>query len=60
MNDDWIGTTKLRFVERQIGTEPVARIASILQQWYAPDVPGYMRDPAVGEWRDVAVENEPL
>ena len=28
----------------------------VLQQWFAEDVPAYMRKTAAGEWRDVPVE----
>jgi len=29
-----------------------------LQQWWAEDMPSYMRDQAKGEWRDVPTETE--
>lgn len=58
-NSDWVPTARLRFVLRQ-RAEPDATMimATILQQWFAPDVPGYMRRDAEGEWRDVIVEQE--
>jgi|HubBroStandDraft_3_1064219.scaffolds.fasta_scaffold288308_3 hypothetical protein len=31
---------------------------SVLQQWYAPEVPAYMLDPKQGEWRDVEIHCE--
>ena len=67
-SDTWVPTAKLRFVERggdmvQGVTIPAGATSSwvprrILQQWYAEDVPGYMRSTAAGEWRDVVVEVE--
>jgi hypothetical protein len=47
-------TARLRFIERE-GLTGLETPARILQQWFAPDMPGYMRDPNVGEWRDVPV-----
>lgn len=54
----WQPTTRLRFVmyTSPLGTTPPQKI---LQQWWAPDMPGYMRDPLVGEWRDVPVSDDP-
>jgi hypothetical protein len=56
--DTWAPTAKLRFVER-IPVDPANPIplhsVRILQQWWAEDVPGYMRAGAQGEWRDVPV-----
>lgn len=48
-----IPTAKLRWVERgtTIGNDP--NVPRILQQWWAEDLPGYMRAEAKGEWRDV-------
>lgn len=53
-------TPKLRFVERQIPVDPIDGPASgpprrILQQYWAEDLPSYMRDTAKGEWRDVPI-----
>ena len=56
---DFVPTTRLRFAWREVALQrgPVIEIAAhrvkVLQQWFAPNVPGYMSDPAVGEWRDV-------
>ena len=47
---DLVPTEKLRWLRRP-GDAPV------LQQWYAEDVPGYMRNTAKGEWRDVETVN---
>ena len=60
MNDfKLVPTTRLRFVKRDVPTEPgVARELRILQQWWAEDMPGYMRSQARGEWRDVPLETE--
>ena len=38
-------TPRLRWIER--------RGERVLQQWWAPPMPGYLRDDSVGEWRDV-------
>lgn len=60
MSADWVATPRLRWVERVAaesvgppGTGPAT--ARVLQCWHAPDVQGYMRDPNVGEWREVPV-----
>lgn len=56
-------TPMLKFVRRVIGRDQeehgfyVDKVAYILQQWWAPDVPDYMRS-GTGEWRDVPVEEE--
>ncbi len=59
---DLAPTPRLRFVERTIDVDIVdpgqdmgARTVRILQQWFAENVPAYMRDDAAGEWRDVEV-----
>jgi hypothetical protein len=44
MANDWVPTPRLRWVG-----VPAPR----LQQWWAEDVPAYMRSTAAGEWRDV-------
>jgi hypothetical protein len=41
---------------RGIANLPDSYKQRFLQQWFAPDVPGYMRRDAEGEWRDVPVE----
>jgi hypothetical protein len=41
----YVETPKLRFVLREE--------KRILQQWFAPDLPKYMVDPRIGEWRDI-------
>jgi hypothetical protein len=45
-------TAKLRFLDRASGA---TMREVVLQQWWAPDVPSYMRDESQGEWRDVQV-----
>ena len=55
-NHDWRPTARLRWVRRAPQYDD-PRGAMILQQWHAPDVPGYMRG-SEGEWRDVPVESE--
>lgn len=62
-NDDWVPTARLRFVEREVpldnpGQLVTKRTVRILQQYWAHDVPGYMRKSAEDEWRDVVVEEE--
>jgi hypothetical protein len=60
-NSDWVPTARLRFVKREIpgveGGVP-AYTLRILQQYWAQDVPGYMRKSAEGGWRDVEIEEE--
>jgi hypothetical protein len=55
-----IPTVRLRFIERPSSdpSRPSGASTKILQQWFAPDMPGYMRDAAKGEWRDVPLEPE--
>ncbi len=50
---DLAPTARLRWVERGDGV--TAPTMPVLQQWWAEDVPGYMRASAAGEWRDVPV-----
>lgn len=63
MNENYVPTARLRFVAR-FGNEkdpevmPTAIPRYVLQQWWAEPMPGYMRDVAKGEWRDVALEAE--
>ncbi len=65
---DWVPTARLRWVAREqraavdvtIGEETLTGTSvcgrwPVLQQWFAADVPGYMRRDAEGEWRDVPV-----
>ena len=54
MTDGMVATANLRWVERtpDPGVVPAHRV---LQQYFAQDMPGYMRAPGVGEWRDVPV-----
>ncbi len=52
-------TPKLRWVTRRDSQRPGTYVVQqILQQWFAEDMPGYMRDKAKGEWRDVDVVDE--
>lgn len=51
-------TAKLRWVERKVAAESAFAVDGtqrVLQQWFAENVPGYMRTHAQGEWRDVEV-----
>jgi hypothetical protein len=43
-----VPTENLRFIDVVRGMQ----MQRVLQQWYAPDMPKYMRS-AEGEWRDV-------
>jgi len=54
---DWIliPTARLRWVYRDGVQSPPHKF---LQQWWAQDLPSYMRQEAVGEWRDVEVVSE--
>lgn len=52
MSADWVPTARLRWERREIFGDPV-NTTRVLQQWYAADVPGYLRRTAEGEWRDV-------
>jgi hypothetical protein len=45
--NELVPTTKLRWVERA-GVQ-------VLQQYWAEDLPGYMRAEAKGEWRDIPI-----
>lgn len=69
-HENYEPTPRLRFVERDVLQDDLMAIASdlgmaealpkqlILQQWWAEDMPAYMRDRARGEWRDVPLETE--
>jgi hypothetical protein len=56
---DLAPTPRLRWVERPAPRfkAPKATVR-VLQQWWAPDVPSFMRDDRIGEWREVALEKE--
>jgi hypothetical protein len=41
-SDGWVPTTQLRFMVRAAGKKMPER--RVLQQWWAPDVPAYMRN----------------
>lgn len=57
--NNYIPTARLRFVERPTSLDAEnCRTLRILQQWWAEDLPGYMRKDATGEWRDVPLEVE--
>ena len=50
-NSDWRPSARLRWV-----TVPTALgegTGSRLEQWWGPELPGYMRDDRVGEWRAI-------
>jgi hypothetical protein len=56
-------TANLRFVDRVVPIDSVDGPASppvrrILQQWWAEDMPAYMRNVARGEWRDIPLVSE--
>jgi hypothetical protein len=47
-------TAKLRFVERTVHLEGEdVGTVRVLQQWWAEPMPAYMRNDAIGEWRDI-------
>lgn len=50
-----VATPTLRIVKRTVAENPVPWTRDVLQQWWAPDVPGFMRSDNEGEWRDVPV-----
>lgn len=60
--NDYQPTARLRWVKRTVPVHGAAanigQFVQYLQQWWAPDVPGYMRDQKQGEWRDVPTETE--
>lgn len=51
-----IPTARLRFIEREPPLGITGGPWKILQQYWAEDMPAYMRDQAKGEWRDVPLE----
>ena len=56
--NELVPTERLRFVKREVpvpGATPIE--LRILQQWYAIDMPKYMRS-GEGEWRDVPLMTE--
>jgi hypothetical protein len=56
IHGDLAPTARLRFVERPCGSALDDNATMhVLQQWFAEDVPAYMRASAKGEWRDVEV-----
>jgi hypothetical protein len=50
MSEGYVATERLRWVKRGKG-----RV--VLEQWWAPDVPAYMRS-GEGEWREVEVVDD--
>ena len=63
---DLAPTARLRWVEREVPATELSEGGGavtlrgmtqwrVLQQWWAADVPSYMRATAEGEWRDVPV-----
>jgi hypothetical protein len=67
--NDFIPTPRLRWVATTTWSENAVPKAlapgvaedqltyHVLQQWWAEDMPGYMRNQAKGEWRDVPAED---
>jgi hypothetical protein len=60
MNDPtkWRPTMRLRWV--RCTTESNSLLIPtvtcfVLQQWHGPELPAYLRDDSVGEWRDIPV-----
>jgi hypothetical protein len=63
-SDVWVPTARLRWVMRTPADAAACSLNAlpdkVLQCWHAPEMPGYMRDMRVGEWRDVPmVEGAP-
>lgn len=61
MTDKYVPTTRLRWIDRAASLDAEnASTVKVLQQYFAEDLPGYMRNDAKGEWRDViTVEGAP-
>jgi hypothetical protein len=61
VTDKYVPTTRLRWIERASSLDAEnASTVKVLQQYFAEDLPGYMRNDAKGEWRDViTVEGAP-
>jgi hypothetical protein len=52
-------TPRLRWVERAAGSALDDNATMhVLQQWWAPQMPAYMRDPNVGEWKDIELAQD--
>ena len=49
----YVPTARLRWVDRP--ASDVYR-EMVLQQWWAPNVPSFMIDENIGEWKDVPME----
>lgn len=66
MNDPatWRPTPRLRWVARVLSELDVesgkqfVRRGQVLQQWHGPELPAYMVDDRVGEWRDVVTTGD--
>jgi hypothetical protein len=51
-------TARLRFIERPMSMDAEnCATQKVLQQWWGVELPAYMRDDSVGEWRDVPTES---
>ena len=51
---EYVPTTRLRWIERAASLDSEnSDTVRVLQQYFAEDMPGYMRNDAKGEWRDV-------
>jgi hypothetical protein len=58
MSDNLVAQPRLRWVKRASKRRDFDH-SYTLQQFFAQDIPSYMRDVAKGEWRDVEVVVEP-
>jgi len=58
MSDNLVAQPRLRWVPRDGARVHASLPNFVLQQWWAQDLPSYMRDVAKGEWRDVEVVKE--
>ena len=57
MSHLFVPTERLRFVERNVIRSDGPHTDRILQQFYTPNMPAYMRGDE-GEWRDVELVQE--
>jgi hypothetical protein len=53
MTENYVATARLRWTTSATSDPQVG--AWVLQQWFAPNMPSYMADPSIGEWRAVPV-----
>lgn len=54
----WRPTARLRWVARFASATEDGVSMPVLQQFWGPEAPSYMRDDSIGEWRDVPMGSE--